>query len=103
MDDYISRQASINAIGNIPDYEDGMVFEALSHAQRDVALLPPADVQPVRHGQWIGISYDGYADGNPVFCEWKCSECGKIVVADDANELNYCCNCGARMDGEQNG
>ena len=38
--DCISRQAAINAIGNVPDYDDGMVWEALSHAQRDVALLP---------------------------------------------------------------
>ena len=51
-DDYISRQAAINAIGNIPDYDDGMVFEALSHAIRDIALLPSA--QPEQ--QWIPCS-----------------------------------------------
>ena len=51
-DDYISRQAAINAIGNIPDYDDGMVFEALSHAIRDIALLPSA--QPEQ--RWIPCS-----------------------------------------------
>lgn len=30
-------------------------------------------------------------------CEYKCSECGKIVFADDENELNFCCSCGADM------
>lgn len=42
MDDLISRKAAIDAIGNVPDHDDGMVWEALSHAQRDVALLPSA-------------------------------------------------------------
>ena len=27
-------------------------------------------------GKWIGIGYDGYADGNPVYDEWDCSNCG---------------------------
>lgn len=44
-DDAISRQAVLDTIGNVPDYDDGMVFEALSHAQRDVALLPPVTPQ----------------------------------------------------------
>ena len=26
----------------------------------------------------------------------RCSECGKIQVADDVNELNFCCCCGSR-------
>ena len=26
---------------------------------------------------------------------YRCSNCGKIVMADDSNELNFCCNCGA--------
>ena len=30
-------------------------------------------------------------------CEYRCSECGKIVFADDENELNFCCSCGADM------
>lgn len=41
--DTISRKAAIEAIGKVPDYGDGMVFEAISHAQRDVALLPSVD------------------------------------------------------------
>lgn len=27
---------------------------------------------------------------------YRCSECGKIQIADDVNELNYCCCCGSR-------
>ena len=27
---------------------------------------------------------------------YRCSECGKIQIADDDNELNFCCCCGSR-------
>jgi DNA-directed RNA polymerase subunit RPC12/RpoP len=33
--------------------------------------------------------------------EYRCSECGKIQFADDTNELNYCCNCGSKMEVEE--
>ena len=26
---------------------------------------------------------------------YRCSECGKIQIADDVNELNFCCCCGS--------
>lgn len=38
-------------------------------------------VAPVRHGRWIGLEYDGYADGAPVYDLWECSECGEEVRA----------------------
>lgn len=41
-------------------------------------------------GHWDNVSICGY----------RCSECGKIQYADDVNELNYCCTCGARMESE---
>ncbi len=46
-DDVISRAETLKTIGKVPDYGDGMVFEAISHAQRDVALLPAVDAVPV--------------------------------------------------------
>lgn len=27
---------------------------------------------------------------------YRCSKCGKIQIADDMNELNYCCCCGSK-------
>ena len=41
-----------------------------------------------KHGHWIERAK----------CEYRCDQCGKIVFADDENELNYCCCCGAKMD-----
>ena len=52
---------------------------------------------PVKHGKFIGTEYDGYADGNPVYYEWKCSECG-CVFEEEEPTYRYCPHCGARMD-----
>lgn len=41
--------------------------------------------------EWIK---QGYGIG------YRCTNCGKIVMADDSNELNFCCNCGRKMKGE---
>ena len=70
------------------------VFAIVMHA-------PAADVAPVRHGRWIGIEYDGYADGFPVYDLWECSECGEEVKGEDVPVSHpWCHSCGARMDKE---
>lgn len=63
-----------------------------------IKTLPAVDAAPVVHGYWIGTSYDGYADGNPVYDEWECSECGWEHKGEDTP--NYCQHCGARMDAD---
>ena len=60
---------------------------------------PAADVAPVKHGYFIGTEFDGYADGNPVYYEWECSECG-CVFEDDEPHYKFCPYCGAKMDRE---
>ena len=60
---------------------------------------PTADVEPVRHARWIGTEYDGFADGNPVYDKYECSNCGATFSADI--QANYCPHCGARMDEEE--
>ena len=63
---------------------------------------PTADVVEVRHGEWIGTEYDGYADGNPVYDKWECSKCHEEYCYEGEPPLyNYCPNCGAKMDGER--
>lgn len=62
---------------------------------------PAADVVEVRHGRWIGLEYDGYADGCPVYDLWECSECGEEVRGEDVPATHpWCHSCGARMDKE---
>lgn len=64
-----------------------------------IEAQPTVDAEPVRHGKYIGTEFDGYADGCPVYYEWKCSECGCVFEKEEPT-YNYCPNCGARMDGE---
>lgn len=78
-------------------------FGGVSHAVIAARLLdeiPATDVAPVHHGYWIGLEYDGYADGYPVYDLWECSECGQEEKGEDVPETHsYCHNCGAIMDG----
>lgn len=60
-----------------------------------------AEVVPVVHGRWVGLEYDGYADGCPVYDLWECSECGEEEKGEDVPATHpWCHGCGARMDGE---
>lgn len=61
---------------------------------------PKVDAVEVVHGRWIPLEYDGYADGNPVWDLWECSECRDEHSGDEDTLTPYCPNCGARMDGE---
>lgn len=58
--------------------------------------VPAADVEPVRHGQWVSVDeYCGHAH------EFKCTACGLSLFYDNYTrfcEYEYCPNCGAKMD-----
>lgn len=82
------------------DWNQGIIksfADACNEIIEIVEEQPTIDAEPVRHGKFIGTEFDGYSDGNPVYYEWKCSECG-CVFEDDEPTYNYCPNCGARMD-----
>ena len=55
----------------------------------------PVDVAPVVYGEWIKQEQEYPMMGCKVIVGYKCSVC------DGKQELktNYCCDCGARMDG----
>ena len=83
MDEYIKREAAIEAIMSDPPDAH------YPHWYADkIKAIPSADVVPVLHGRWIA-SHDE-------FCE--CSIC-KYPVYVWWNQTNYCPNCGARMYG----
>jgi len=67
----------------------------------EIMMQTPADVVEVVRGRWVGLEYDGYADGLPVYDLWECSECGNEVRGEDVPDTHPWCNgCGAKMDGE---
>ena len=95
MKEYIERAAAIDLITRRYEQPELCTYEINS--------IPAADVAPVRHGRWIGIEYDGYADGFPVYDLWECSECGEEVRGDDVPSTHpWCHSCGARM-GKEDG
>jgi len=61
---------------------------------------PLMNVENRQKGKWIGIGYDGYADGNPVYDEWECSNCGHEIKTEDTPP--YCEMCGAKMEMTEN-
>lgn len=60
----------------------------------DIDNAPTADVSPVRHGHWEELDEEG------CYC---CSACGNPWIIIDGtpqdNDMNFCPNCGAKMDG----
>lgn len=48
--------------------------------------VPTVDAEPVRHGYWIDVNYDGSL--------WRCSVCGETQCC----KSNYCADCGAKME-----
>ena len=94
-DDLISRQTAIDAYGDWY-VEEGTAEGFIGTVKQLLEGLPPAQPEQ-RTGYFIGTEFDGYADGSPVYYEWKCSECG-CVFEDDEPTYNYCPNCGAKME-----
>lgn len=98
MSDYIDRQVAIKdvyAIHTVDTEYEAALIDRLD-VRYVLEALPSADVEPVRHGRWMWHDVNGVA-----FYVKECSACG-WVHALSSNYL-YCPNCGARMDGEQDG
>lgn len=70
----------------------GIPFDVLAVSVSSIDLAPTVEAEPVRHGKWVNKNWN-----------WYCSECdkpgykGHIPAEPD---LDYCPNCGAKMDGE---
>lgn len=67
--------------------------------ERGGLALGYIEAKPIIHAHWIGIEYDGYADGFPVYNRWECSECRCEMPGEDIpNEMTYCPCCGSKME-----
>lgn len=68
-------------------YQDGLAGALLYLLSRPI-------IEERKHGHWIGKPIAGYS-------MVRCSVC--FAFANNIERWNYCPNCGAKMDGENNG
>ena len=97
MDEYIERKALREAFDNadadvVEEYEDGDCDWGFGRQNilEVINSVPPADVAPVLHGRWVKRG-----------CKWQCTQCKVLMSIDGTpkeNLLNYCPNCGAKME-----
>lgn len=95
MAEYIDRKALFAEFDRLGLGEHSIVEKVFSSGVRTIiAGMPAADVAPVVHGRWNNM--DGYKTRK------VCSECG-WDVPEYGKFYSYCPNCGAKMDGGDNG
>ena len=89
-DEYIRKQDAIDDLRTQLMYRMGS-DDMKRRLDEWVKTLPSVDVAPVVHSRWE------YKCG-----EIRCPECGnRIHRIDLSGCLNFCPNCGAKMDGEE--
>lgn len=104
--EYISRdlalkQLNATCLATDCDNYNGVRCRACAYADAMdfIDAIPAADVQPIKHGRWIGITEyckkNGYIPSGMGIYYW-CSECDK----EEQKTSDFCPNCGARMDGD---
>ena len=67
--------------------------------KKDIDKIPPADVEPVRHGRWKRIQW--VTDDREQAGGYWISRCSSCRVPYN-EEKQYCPNCGAKMDEKEN-
>lgn len=79
--------------------KDALGVVLIVNERQRIKEIPAADVAPVRHGKWVKAHWK-----NSVSCA-NCSICGFEAYHYDFQGVqktyNYCPNCGARMDEEE--
>ena len=106
MAEYIKRESAIEAIMSDPPDAHYQSWYA-----EKIKAIPAADVAPVRHGHWEW--FEEWSPSTPespkecTDCGWRCGRC-KVKLDDmvgwywddphDEPKLNYCPNCGMRVD-----
>ena len=94
MTDYIKREDAIKTIES-----ETYRHDYLDHVIDIIEAIPSADVAPVRHGRWKPFDRTW---GRSVFTCSACGECMDVPTEMGKPIFDYCPNCGARMDGDEN-
>lgn len=64
----------------------------------EIENAPTIEPEVIR-GRWIPTEYDSYADGEPVWDKFECSDCGHEHKGEEDTLTAFCPDCGARMEG----
>ena len=102
MKEYIERAVAVQELEVLrQEYEmHDDCDELVARRCRDaLSAVPAADVAEVRHGRWEDKTNISRAE---VEQRVDCSVCGQIFWTTAVLSFNYCPNCGARMDKEDN-
>lgn len=98
MAEYIDKQIFNDAIREAARKYPSTFYNGLETARQIAHDIKAADVVLVRHGLW---KEESDYDGDSIYV---CSECGETWTLIDGtpqdNNMRYCPNCGARMDGK---
>ena len=96
MAEYIEREQVYESLYANADGEQSFdMASARVGAYERIEAIPSADVQPVVHGHWVRCKTN--------IGLYQCSRCNFPEHEQYGILGNYCRNCGARMDGEENG
>lgn len=93
--DLISRKSLIDKLEKASKYADSIAeISSLCGVMALIDAEPTVDAVEVVRGEWIETKYH----------TWECGNCGfhpfKGYIPKEPN-FNYCPNCGAKMDGDQ--
>ena len=93
--EYIEREAATRILTEAADAYGTYTTERGIYltAREKVKNIPAADVAEVVHGKWV------YAKTYYDIDECNCSLCGQLMTTAIDKRMNYCPNCGAKMDG----
>ena len=82
-----------------PKTEDEKIYNlALTVAKKLIRKAPTIDAEPVRYGQWILCEDQSGVDNDNNNYAYLCSQCHHQDVHSTNAKVNFCWNCGARMD-----
>ena len=104
MANYIDREAAVELLTSVALEVSDSKRRAVAKCINEIALMPAADVEPVRHGYWR------YGGLDVMGVTVECSCCGwglrnvDSVLWQDYPAHQFCGRCGAKMDleGESN-
>ena len=83
----MTREEAIKGVKHLKKFMQNAMTKEEKHGI-DMAI-EALQTEPVKHGEWIERRFIHSR-------EFKCSECGRVGWT---NNINYCPNCGAKMDG----